>query len=182
MPVYVLAAGTHGVNMKAKLLTGEQGMPLTKAMFFETSLPASRTKYCSFTLKDVEHKGYPSLKQIYMSFDDPTEYDFAIAAFGSFQHWKILQGCKWLQPYIEAWREEQEVRLRSEAIKQIAIHALGEKGYSASKWIAEAQWKPKQIGGPTKKQIDAKNRVSNLIDKSVSSDLSRLQSVSSGRT
>lgn len=167
--------------MKAKRLLGDQGMPLTKAMFFETCLPERREKYCSFTLKDREHEGYASLKQYYMQYDDPTEYEFAIDVFGSYQHWKTLVECEWFTPYLSLWREEQEIRLRSKAIKQIAEHALGEKGYSASKWIAEAQWKPKAVGAPSAKDKAAKERVSASIDKEISSDLQRLSLVTSKR-
>ena len=44
-----------------------------------------------YTLKDEDPKGnLPSLKQMYLKANDPTEYEFAIAAFGEWHHWDIL--------------------------------------------------------------------------------------------
>lgn len=154
-----------------------QGHWLIKAMFFETSPPEVREKYTSFTLKDQEHNGYPSLKQIYLQFDDPTEYEFAQAVFGSYAHWKAICAAKWFIPYVEDWRDELEIKLRSRAIKQMADHATTEKGFSASRWLAEGSWKEKTKGRPSKEQAERDNKVSTAIDNDISSDLTRLRAI-----
>src|SRR3989304_3612775 len=47
-----------------------------------------------WTLKKYELPGNPpSLYLQYLEARDPTEYDFAMAQLGTFEHWEVLQNC-----------------------------------------------------------------------------------------
>ena len=44
-----------------------------------------------YTLKNIQTSDLPCLKDIYMDSNDPTEYNFAITAFNSWDQWKKIK-------------------------------------------------------------------------------------------
>lgn len=136
-------------------LVGKNGHFLTEALFWETN--RNREAYAPlFTLKDREHEGLPSLKQIYLSHRDPTEYKFAMAVFGSLDHWEQLKSLSWFAPYAESWNRELNLLLRSEAANAM-LQILADPDASpaaktqAAKYVSEGGWNERQAKGRPKK-------------------------------
>src|SRR5690554_1234851 len=129
----------------------------TLSLFFETNITDYEPLY---TLKDDNHevngKVYPSLKRVYLSFDDPTEWEFVEAVFGNWRHWEKILGNKKLREYIDQWRYELEIKLRSQAIREMVKQSS--KKDSAAKWLAEGQWKGKARGRPTKAEVERERK------------------------
>ena len=126
-----------------------------KALFFETTDADKSTVV--YTLKDREHMGYPSLYQLYMETNDPTEYTFATQYLDGWEHWEMLSSCSWFKPYVERWRRELELKVRSEALLKIRESAKeGKDSFAANKFLLEKGWtkdKPSGRGRPKKEDI-----------------------------
>ena len=153
----------------------------TQGLFLELSY--SNKDNVLYTLKDEdvtitvngEERNLPSIKRLYLECADPTEYVFATTYLGGWNHWKrICEKTKLLQPYIEEWREELEIKMRSEGIRQMAEHARGEKGMQASKWLAEKGWEEKKRGAPSKAEKERELKIQTRIHDEVNDDLSRI--------
>jgi hypothetical protein len=132
---------------------------LLKGLFYEmTGADKTGVKY---TLKDEDHLGYPSLSRLYLNTSDPTEYQFALSYLESWDHWTQLCACNWFKPFISRWRQELEVKLKSEAIAAIIKDSRDSQSktkFTANKFIVERGWEPKEgqgrtRGRPTKEQI-----------------------------
>ncbi len=143
-------------------LKDKSGNFRTLSLFLETN---QTDMQAVFTLKDYDHElrgvEYPSLKLIYLSYDDPTEWEFAQDVFGNWRHWEKICGNARLRQWINQWREEQEVKIRSQAIREMLKHSKNRD--SAAKWVAEKGW-DKSLGRPTKKQLEQEEKVSEKID------------------
>jgi len=129
-----------------------------------------------YTLKDEDPKGeLPSLKQMYIEASDPTEYDFALAAFGEWHHWQLLSELPWMEEYVYQWRTELEIKIRSEAVKVIVKESESGKGkYNAAKFLSDAGWLEKKRGRPSKSEIDRQVKVKAGIEKAIQEDLERI--------
>lgn len=136
-------------------LRGTTGVMKTEGLFLEMAnkinshenrrLPAVPV----YTLKDYEHKGYPSMYKIYIASD--TEYEAAIKLLGSWRHWKKLCRSKFFHPYIDEWREER--RLLEEALARTALlRSLEDNNISAARTILEGS-KRKGAGRPTNNEV-----------------------------
>lgn len=127
---------------------------LLRGLFLETS---SNPDTVIYTLKDHDHRGYPSLKRLYLETADPTEYTFAITHLESWPHWKMLTEASWFEPTIAIWREELELKLRAEALSTIIKTAKGDTrdALQASKYIADKGYDKEKStkGRPSKEQI-----------------------------
>ncbi len=123
------------------------GKWLTESLFLEFRNPHTDIEPL-WTIKDKEYKGYPSAKRAYLESNDPTEYTQAYVITENWDHWcRILQNAK-IAAMIEGWRNELEVKLRSEAIQALR---LSDKD-TAHKWLAERGWQDRKVGRPSKKQ------------------------------
>lgn len=149
------------------------GRWFTKGLFWETCSPENKD-WASYTLKDAEHKGLPSLKQLYLACEDPTEYEFATQYLGGWAHWKALKQSKWFAPQYEEWVEELEVRLRSDAIRKIAEHSRGEKGYQAAKYLADKGWDLRKAGAPSKAEKQREMKVQSRMHDEIDEDMARI--------
>jgi len=142
----------------------------TQSLFYETNQSKERPV---FTLKPQDHKGLPSMKRLYLEQNDPTEYSFAIGVLGSLEAWIKLSNASWFSKYIDAWRDELELKLRSEAISK--MRNLAEDGNKdATKWLAEKGWEKRAAGRPTKQQISDENRKKERVLSSIDDDAERL--------
>lgn len=140
------------------------GAHLLQALFFETAVDVERPD-CLYTLKQEAHEGYPSIHQLYVSLSDASEYSFALSYFDNLSHWKKLTACNWFKPYLEAMREELDLKLRAEALnnlKNIAADKSNKSHYLANKFIIENGLAPKK---------DARGRPSNEKIKEAASQL-----------
>jgi len=153
------------------------GKYLTLALFWEHRHP----KYIpTFTVKDraIERDGvsYPSLKEIYLEYSDPTEYIFATEVFGSWPHWQMICESYNIRPVIAKWRAELEVKLKAEALRSMIDSAKndGSKGLTAAKYIAEKGWEKKR-GRPSKEDIARERKMSADVSKEIEDDIARME-------
>lgn len=153
-----------------------QGRYRTESLFFETFDLDRDVYWPVFSLRETDLKlaptswfydrypdhTIPSLRKIYLGISDPAEYNFAMKVFQSDRHWKILQKCKFFEPYLEEWRAALELKLRSEAIetmRDLALNAPAPQALQASKWLAEMQFKQKaEKGRPSAQSIAVATR------------------------
>lgn len=156
-----------------------QGRYITKGLFFETiTFDHKKIFTPPFTLKSYDHEyegvKYASMKLLYMSFDDPTEYQFAIQVLGSWEHWKKLCDTTWFAPVVAEWRDEMEIKLRSQGVQAMAILAVSGKE-SAAKWLAEGGFKEKRKAGrPTKEEKEGELKKQTRIRDDLKADMERL--------
>lgn len=114
--------------------TSSTGKRYTKGLFVEFG----GDKY-TLSENDLED-GTPSLRRLYVECSDVTEHIFATKYLGGWDHWKLLCQSPLLQPHIQAWREELQVKLRSDAIQRILDEAQdpANKGYmQANRYLAD---------------------------------------------
>jgi hypothetical protein len=129
-------------------------------------------------LKEEDPQGtLPSLKALYMECADPTEYEFAMQAFGSWEHWLKIKSVKIIKPYIEDWPTELEVKLRSEAIQTIINETkTGKTPFNAAKFLAKGEWKnsASKRGRPSKEEVDRERKIAAKLDAEIGEDAARL--------
>ena len=122
----------------------------TEGLFWEMStkfknIPNRSEPTPVYSLKDYDHRGYPSMYRIYM--DSATEYEAGIRLLGSWKHWKKLCRCQFFQTHLEEWREERQLREESMA-KTALLNSVEEGNVSAAKTILDEK-KKKVAGRPT---------------------------------
>ena len=138
----------------------------TQSLFLETN--QNDTYRPIFTLKEynwVRHGiSYPSLKLLYLEIGDPTEYEFAMAIFGSWRIWQRICNNQMIKKEVDLWREELELRILSQSVKAIMDTAAteGSKGTTAAKWLADKGWLDKR-GRPSKEELKRKERMKERI-------------------
>lgn len=162
---------------KNKLLDS-MGRPLTQSLFLELGY----SDYAVYTLKenDYEYKGkvYPSLKALYLKEEDPTEWSFAAKHLLGWQHWKRLCENKAIAKHIEEWREELELKIRSQAVRDMVNMCASENGnYSAAKFLADRGWDKRAAGRPSKQEKDKHLRMEERLADEFEEDLKRLNGV-----
>ena len=157
---------------KSKMMdTG--GRYLTQSMFLEVNYEPNAT----FTLKDNDHEWngviYPSLKRLYIEFEDPTEYDFANTYLLGWKHWQKLIGNKMLLNHVQEWREELEFKLRAKGVKNMMLSAA-QGNYQASKWLVERGWDVRGAGRPSKAEIEGQKALIKRVDDEYGADVVRM--------
>lgn len=157
---------------KSKMMdTG--GRYLTQSMFLEVNYEPNAT----FTLKDNDHEWngviYPSLKRLYIEFEDPTEYDFANTYLLGWRHWQKLIGNKMLLNHVQEWREELEFKLRAKGVKNMMLSAAS-GNYQASKWLVDRGWDTRGAGRPSKAEIEGQKALIKRVDDEYGADVVRM--------
>lgn len=169
--------------------TNSLGRLLTRGLFWETA-PDERV-YAIYTITDKDKhilcndpvgvKTYPSLYRLYMECADPTEYEFAKAHLAGWQHWLMISNSSWFKEYADIWREELEIRIRSQAVRQIELEARtgGKNTFQASKYLADAGWAPRgskinPVGRPTQERIKKEAERLNQLELDIIDDHQRL--------
>lgn len=171
---------------KTKFRSKEKGILKTTSLFtdfFSQQEPL-------YTLRDKEHKHngqvYPSLYKLYMEMSDITEYDFANTYFESYQHWKLVCDHPEIKPYIDRWRAELELKVKSMALKEIIAQANAEdpkKRLEASKYLYEKVYVTKETKGrPSKQQIKEEAMKQAMLSNTILDDHERILSVSTNST
>ena len=139
-------------------------------------------KYGQYTYEDehkyINGKFYPSLKKLYLETGDPTEYKFYTKWLGGKEHWeKCLESLNFKQ-MVDKWREELEIKIRSEAV--VGIGEMAKKGqYAACLFFAKGGWKVSPQthtgGAPTKRERERADRINKAIEQDgESADVIRL--------
>jgi hypothetical protein len=133
-------------------LKGPNGKCRTKSLFYELSY--YDTTDVIFTVKD---KLYVSLQQLFIKMvpNDPTEYEFAQAVFGSWDVWKTISEAPQVKPFVNNWRKEVVVKIKSQAIQAIAeeMKSNGRSSFSAAKLLLDKGWLDQ-----AKKKLQAKEQ------------------------
>lgn len=162
--------------MEKSKLKDTQGRPLTQSLFLELGY---NTKYAIYTLNDEDrtYKGndYISLKKRYLELEDVTEYVFANSWLINWDHWLRLQSNKAIMPFIEKWRYELELSIRSSAIQSIIAESSGDKGFQAAKWLASRGWDKRGPGRPSKEDAVRDRAVLANIEEEFAEDFQRME-------
>ncbi len=147
-----------------------------KKLFYEYSKDT-----CLYTLKDKDHKGFPSLYRLYMEEADLTEFIFAGKYLESWEHWQLLQECSWFKEYLNRWRTELELKIKAEALKRLQEEAIGssKNSYNANRFLIEKGWVDKQAeasrrGRPSRDEITKQAIEIAFNEKQIKEDLERL--------
>lgn len=159
-------------------LVDTMGRPLTQSLFLEIGY----SQFAVYTLKEYDYpykgKHYPSLKKLYLQEEDPTEYAFAEKHLLGWQHWKKLQGNAQIMRHIQEWREELELKIRSQAIRDMMNLCASESGnFSAAKFLADRGWDKKAVGRPSKSDKEREDRIAQRVADEFQEDIARLKVV-----
>ena len=153
------------------------GIWMTDGLFYETCKVKSEAIYTlrsyDFAVKGIE---YRSLRKIYVELMDPTEYTFAVEYLGGWEHWQKMCANAALGKEIDKWRDELEVKLRSQAVRSLMVTAVteGAKGTTAAKWLADRGWLEKR-GRPSKAEKEKRLKQDSHIKAEYEEDLERVQ-------
>ena len=76
---------------------------------------------CVFTLSGEEKDGLCDFKNLYRHYteEDPTEFRFAEAVFGSWARWLRVANCWELKPHLEELRVEKEAKVKAKATESV---------------------------------------------------------------
>lgn len=161
------------MEAKANTYKDDLGRYRTVSLFWETCPVATREKYPPiWTLKEHDHLGYTSIRALYLKHRDPTEYKFAKAVLGSWDHWKKLCELGWFQKHLKEWRDELEVLLRSEGARLMMRHS--EENVSAAKWIAQGDWKEQKAGRPKKEEVVRETKIQAKVTQQTQDEYDRI--------
>lgn len=149
------------------------GRALSQSLFLEPNY----NDFAIYTLdgEDKVYKGrtYPSLKRLYLSMSDPTEYEFANTYLIDWPHWKKLMGNAIILRHIEEWREELALKMQAEAVR--TMMDLSENNAQAAKWLADRSWDKKGVGRPKKEQMKQERAIQERLDGEFGADILRMQ-------
>lgn len=136
-----------------------------------------------FARPDVKFKPVYTLKeckQVYLECRDPSEYSVAQALLGDWEHWQEVRNHVLIKPHVDKWADELDVKLRSEAIMQLKIHAKSQGGIAAAKWLAEKGYtsdaNKKNVGRPKKEE-----QIAPVPSGRIAGDMARLGIVMGGK-
>lgn len=165
--------GVNGVNNERAPFLDSEGRPKTQALFYEIRYDPEAL----YSLKEydliVDGKTYPSAKRLFLEIGDPTEYEFATKYFLGWKHWKRICENKQLSEHINQWREELEMKLRSEAVRQTMTMARN-GSYQAAKFMVDRGYAKRQAGRPTAADIEREVKFQAAIQDEYSADVIRL--------
>ena len=154
-----------------------RGALRTHALFYDITYDPEIAMYC---LKghDMKKDGkvFLSLKQLYLSYEDITEYEFAVNCFEGWHHWLAVSQNRDVAKQLDQWREELEIKFRSKAIKSIANQALdpNKPSYQAAAFIADRKWIQNGKGAPTKDQVEGERKRQAFINDEVEDHINRM--------
>ena len=155
------------------LLTDVMGRFRTVSLFRETCYGIKDASPI-WTLKEVDPQGkLPSLRRLYLSTGDPTEYDFANLCFGSWRHLEHLKSLKWFMDYLGEYRAEMEIMLRSKGIRDLKLQAIG-GSTPAAKFLASAEWKGSRRGRPSKEEVEGELKREARLEREIGEDATRV--------
>lgn len=152
-----------------------RGRPLTQSLFLEIGY---NVDYAVYTLKDYDHEYngvvYPSLKRLYLAHEDPIEYDFANTYLYSWEQWQKLEKNRVVAPHIEKWRFELQLKLSSQAVRDIISSTEDEGGFQARKYVAERAWNKNAVGRPKKDTSEIDKKIADRLDSEYEDDVARV--------
>lgn len=165
-------------NVNDNPLKDNSGRIRTTSIFIERKVEGFEAYW---TLQDedriVDGVTYPSLKQIYLSYEHIPgyEYEFAIDCFKSWDHWNKLATSSSLKGMFAEWREELEVKIKAAAIRAMvkASEGTGASATGAAKYLADKGYSTKR-GRPSKEEVEKERRIAAGITEELESDFERM--------
>lgn len=157
---------------------------LLQGLFFET-VGADKERVL-YTLKDRDHEGFLSLYRLYMESNDPTEWTFANKYLENWAHWERLTECSWFKSYIERWRRELTLKLKSEALSRVIRESKtnSKESFMANKYLLDKGWEdkaskePNTRGRPSKDEVKKAAKEIALNEDRLTKDFQRISLVS----
>lgn len=107
--------------------------------------------------KTIDGTTYISAKRKYLEHQDPTEHKFALSVFGSYPCWQAVCASPELSPYIEQWRKELELHLRSRGFELLRMRAEG-GDTAAAKALAIGKFPSRNPSEPRKEAVRTAGR------------------------
>lgn len=149
---------TNMIIDKKKFRTPTSNILKTTTLFLEPKYELHAEPIYTIDMQDKDYKGviYPSLYRLYMEMSDVTEYTFSNTYFESYQHWTMACEKEILKDRVKAWREELELKIRSEALKEILEQLKSEdpkKRLEAAKYLHDKFFIKATKGVPKKDRI-----------------------------
>lgn len=89
---------------------------------------------------DTDGDDCHSLRQLYLSYNDPSEYDFAVNEIGSFEFWDTIRKHPKIEPFYQQWRKEFEQRELSKLLRQlktVADDPTAKESLQAARYILD---------------------------------------------
>tara|TARA_B110000483_G_C18067883_1_gene492882 strand:+ start:466 stop:960 length:495 start_codon:yes stop_codon:yes gene_type:complete len=155
----------------------------SKTWFYETTLPDTRNDLTKYSLKKKDHTvaghTYLSLHKIYISMEDPTEYDFAMAVFEDFSVWENLCNLSWFKQHHLQMKKELVLKLKARTVKGM-INDLneGKASYNAQKYLADAGYLEEnekgKRGRPSNEELDGALKQAALDKADTKDDAARI--------
>ena len=127
-------------------------------------------------------------EKAFMEIGDIYEYQAAVKLVGTWTEWQRLKrDWKAFAGYVEKWKAELAVKLRSEAALKIKAMSEGSEAsaLTAAKWIAEGHYDKalkRPIGRPRKKKISEAARELAQQERDADKDLERVQGAAVGKS
>lgn len=158
-------------------LVDTMGRPLTQGLFLEIGY---NTEFAVYTLKDFDwtYEGvtYPSLKKLYLAHEDPVEYDFASTYLLGWSHWlRLYNKNQILRRHIDEWRTELELKLASQAVRDIIADTASDGSFQSKKYVAERQWNKNPVGRPKKDTSERDAKIEARLNDEFADDIKRLR-------
>lgn len=153
-----------------------KGGPLTQGLFLETSYHDTSRIVYTLKSRDYTYKGKKllSLKRLYLEMEDPTEYAFANEYLLDWDHWQRIKANGLIAKHLEGWQEELELKIRSQAVRDIMNMTADEKSFQAAKWLADRGWEKRAPGRPSKEEVQRETAMQTRIADEFSEDLQRI--------
>lgn len=151
------------------------GKFLGENLILELGWKADVAIYTISNVKSERNEGLTDLRELYLSCEDPTEYEFALKAFGSWKAWKGMRNNKRVLPFLEEWREEAEIKLKSEMVSNM-ISLADEGAFQATKFVYDLGGKA-QVGRPKKDTQARDKRIKEVVASEFADDLARMSGV-----
>ena len=163
----------------------DSGVIRTKSLFYETSY--DNQEYVLFTLKEHDVQ-LPSgrtavaLSKIFieMTVQDPTEFEFSQAVFGSWEVWDKIANAATIDKHVAKWRKEATIRRKAMAFKSVVaeVQEGGKSSFTAAKYLIEEPWSVKdaRTKDGRKARAEARETAEQAFERAaVSEDLQRLR-------
>lgn len=127
---------------KQTLKGADRGAIRTKSLMADIIYEDSKYEPVYYMRQEKSDDKYISLKEVYMQIADPTEYQFATLCFYNYQQWETICLTPWAVNVVAQWREELQIKLRSEAVKEIFTMTIDPEVKETSrlqalKWLAD---------------------------------------------
>lgn len=153
------------------------GNRYTRGLFYETTGEDKSTVV--YTLKDKTHKGYLSLKELYLKEADTTEYSFSSKYLDGYEHWLQLVNADWFKPFVLQWREELRLKKRKQYIQELEdiVDQGGKDRTSAIRILLGATEKPKEAskrGRPYKDTTEEELNALRASNREIAKDAERV--------